>query len=421
MSYIDYVITGARNSASGRVSVALLPSEERDISTGEFEKMLRKNVGNVQGAESITYSSRGLRFGDNINVRYSHSDENVLVAVSEELKEKLRSYDGVADIDDTFDRGKKEIIFKVNEVGRKYGLTNAEVGRQVRAAFYGVEALKFQRGIDEVTVRVEYPDSEKKGLDNLMQMYIKTSSGMELPFYTVADYEWGQGFATINRTDRRQVVNITAAAEGNANPAEIMKELSGYFLPEQMAKYPGLTWKFEGEEERRQQSMSGIVKFMPIALLVMYALLAIPFGSYFQPIIVLIAIPFGLVGAVWGHMIMGMSLSLMSIFGMVAVAGVVVNDSLVLVDFINKFVDKTHLSIETVVNAAKRRFRPIIMTSLTTFFGLFPMILEKSLHAKFLIPMAVSLAFGVLFTTFVALILVPCVYMVLEDIKRLVK
>jgi len=417
-SYIDYVITGTRNSSNGRVNVALLPSEERDINTGEFEKLLRKTVGSVQGVESISYSSRGLRFGDNIDIRYSHSDEEVLVAVSEELKEKLRSYDGVVDIEDTFDRGKKEIKFRVNDVGKKYGLTNAEIGRQVRAAFYGVQALKFQRGIDEITVRVEYPEDEKMGLDNLMHMYIKTASSMELPFYMVADYEWGQGFATINRTDRRQVVNITASAEGGANPTEIMKELAASYLPEQMARHSGLTWKFEGEEERRQQSMSGIISFMPIALMIMYTLLAVPFGSYIQPIIVLLAIPFGLAGAVWGHLIMGMDLSMLSIFGMVAVAGVVVNDSLVLVDFINKFVDKAHMSVDVVVNAAKRRFRPILMTSLTTFFGLFPMILEKSLHAKFLVPMAVSLAFGVLFTTFVALILVPCLYMVIEDIKR---
>lgn len=417
-SYLDYIITGTRSSSSGRVSVALLPSEKRDISTGEFEKLLRKTVGRVQGVDSIVYSSRGLRFGDNIDIRYSHGDEEILIAVSEQLKERLRNYDGVVDIEDTFDRGKKEIKFKVNETGKKYGLTNAEIGRQVRAAFYGIEALKFQRGIDEVTVRVEYPDDEKMGLDNLMQMFIKTGSGMELPFYTVADYEWGQGFATINRTDRRQVVNVTASAEGTANPTEIMKELAASFLPEQMARYPGLHWKFEGEEERRQQSMSGIIKFMPIALMIMYTLLAVPFASYIQPMIVLLAIPFGLTGAVWGHMIMGMDLSMLSIFGMVAVAGVVVNDSLVLVDFINKFVDKAHLSVETVVSAAKRRFRPILMTSLTTFFGLFPMILEKSLHARFLVPMAVSLAFGVLFTTFVALILVPCVYMVLEDLKK---
>lgn len=420
-SYIDYVITGAASGSSGRVNVALLPSEERNITTSKFEQALRRNVGNVQGVESIVYSSRGLRFGANINVRYAHSDENVLKQASDEMKDVLSTYDGVTDIEDTFDRGKRELVFRVNDLGKKYGLTNEEIGRQVRAAFYGVEALKYQRGLDEVTVRVEYPDNEKTGLDNLMQMYIKTSSGMEVPFYMVADYERGQGLATINRTDRKQVVNVTASTEDQANPTEIMNKLTKTVLPEQMAKYPGLAWKFEGEEERRQQSMGGIIGFIPVAMLAMYALLAVPFRSYVQPIIVLLAIPFGLAGAVWGHMMMGFDISMMSIFGMVAVAGVVVNDSLVLVDFINKYVDKTHMSIETVIGAAKRRFRPILMTSLTTFFGLFPMILEKSTHAKFLVPMAVSLAFGVLFTTFVALILVPSIYMMIEDLKHLFK
>ncbi|MGD9807955.1 MAG: efflux RND transporter permease subunit [Deferribacterales bacterium] len=418
-SYIDYVITGAASGSSGRVSVALLPSEERDISTTKFEQLLRKNVGYVQGVESIIYTSSGLRFGDNINVRYAHSDEEILTKVSDEMKDALTGYDGVTDIEDTFDRGKKEIIFRVNDLGKKYGLTNEEIGRQVRAAFYGVEALKYQRGLDEVTVRVEYPENEKTGLENLMQMHIKTSTGMEIPFYMVAEYERGQGLATINRTDRKQVVNVTASTEAKANPTEIMNKLTETLLPEQMALYPGLSWKFEGEEERRQESIGGIVKFIPVAMLAMYALLAVPFRSYIQPVIVLTAIPFGLAGAVWGHMLMGFDISMMSIFGMVAVAGVVVNDSLVLVDFINKFVDKTHMSTATVIEAAKRRFRPILMTSLTTFFGLFPMILEKSTHAKFLVPMAVSLAFGVLFTTFVALILVPCIYMVIEDIKKI--
>jgi len=418
-SYIDYVISGAVTGSSGRVSVALLPSEERNIPTSKFEKMFRKNVGIVKGVESISYSSQGLRFGANINVRYAHSDQDVLVAASEEMKQKLRNYDGVIDIEDTFDKGKSELIFKVNEIGEKYGLTNNEIARQVRAAYNGVVAMKFQRLLDEVTVRVEYPDKEKQGIDNLMNMYIKSASGMEFPFYKVAEVKMGQGLATINRTDRRQVVNVTASAEGAANPTEIMKELESSILVDQIAKYPGLRWKFEGEEERRQEALGGILDFLPIALFIMYALLAVPFKSYVQPIIVLLAIPFGLAGAIWGHMLLGLSLSMMSIFGMVAVAGVVVNDSLVLVDFINKFVDKEHLSVENVVNAGKRRFRPILMTSLTTFGGLLPMILEQSTQAKFLVPMAVSLAFGVLFTTLVALILVPCVYMVVEDIKRL--
>lgn len=418
-SYIDFILTGAVSGSSGRVNVALLPSAERDISTGEFENMLRENVGLVHGVDSIVYSSKGLDFGENINVRYAHKDENVLIAVSDELKDKLSSYEGVIDIEDSFEQGKSELLFKVNELGKKYGFTNKEIGQQVRAAFYGTEALKFQRNLDEITVRVEYPDNEKLGIDNLMNMYVKTSSGIEVPFYMVADVEMGRGLASINRTDRKQVVNVTAGAEGTANPTEIMDEISAQLLPEQVAKYPGLQWSFGGEEERRQESMSGLISFIPVALLIMYALLAIPFRSYVQPIIVLLAIPFGLAGAIWGHMLLGMNISMLSLFGMVAVAGVVVNDSLVLVDFINKFVDKEHLSTKIIVNAAQRRFRPILMTSLTTFFGLFPMILEQSQDSKFLAPMAVSLAFGVLFTTIVALVLVPCIYMMVEDIKKL--
>lgn len=416
-SYIDFVISGNKSNSSGRVNIALLPSEERDISTSEFKSRLRKAVGNVPGVDSIVYTSSGLRFGDNLDIRYSHNDQDVLTKVSDEMKAKLGTYAGVSDISDTFEIGKSELKFKVNELGKEYGLTNTEIGSQVRAAFKGAVALKFQRGLDEVTVRVEYPDDEKVSLDNLMDMYIKTSGGNEFPFYMVAEYEYGVGLANIKRTDRKQVVNVTAAADGSANPAEIMADLSADFLPEQMAKYSGLTWRFEGEEERKQEALGGIIGFLPIALLIMYALLAIPFKSYVQPIIVLIAIPFGLAGAVWGHMLFRMDLSMMSVFGMIAVAGVVVNDSLVLVDFINKFVRAGQVDVATVIEAGKRRFRPILMTSLTTFFGLMPMMLETSTQAKFLVPMAVSLAFGVLFTTFVALILVPCIYMVIEDVK----
>jgi multidrug efflux pump subunit AcrB len=307
----------------------------------------------------------------------------------------------------------------VNELGKKYGLTNEEIGRQVRAAFYGVSAIKFQRGLDEVTVRVEYPEEEKKSIKNLMEMYIKTQSGMEVPFYKVAEISMGQGLASIKRTDRKQVINVTAMASDKTNPGEVMFDMEKSIIPELMATYPGLQWKYEGEEERKQQSIGGIVSFLPFAFLMMYALLAIPFKSYIQPVIVLLAIPFGLAGAIWGHMLLGMNLSIMSVFGMVAVAGVVVNDSLVLVDFINKYVKTHEMSVQTVIEAGKRRFRPILMTSLTTFFGLIPMILEKSIHAKFLVPMAVSLAFGVLFTTVVALVLVPCVYMVIEDIRSI--
>jgi multidrug efflux pump subunit AcrB len=338
------------------------------------------------------------------------------------MRSKLASYKGVVDIDDTFDRGKREMIFKVNELGKSYGLTNQEIARQVRAAFYGAEAMKFQRGLEEVTVRVQYPKSDKEDRKKLNNMFIRTSDGKEYPFYTVADVEEGSALASIERTDRKQVVNVTAMAASTANPAEIMRDLEATILPEMTKEYPGLTWAYGGEEEQKQESRKGLGKVMPLIFLIMYAMLAIPFRSYIQPVIVLMAIPFGLVGAIIGHMSVGIPISMMSIFGMVAVGGVVVNDSIVMVDFINRFSDSHgHVTRDTLIQAGMRRFRPILMTSLTTFFGLAPIILEKSVHAQLLIPMAVSLAFGVLFTTVIALCFVPSVYMILEDFKKLLK
>lgn len=419
---IKYIITGTASTGVANVAIALKPVEERSFSTKSFEDAMRKNLPHMPWTDSVTFSSLGMSFGANINVRFSHPDEDVLHEVSEKMRDKLASYRGIVDIDDTFDRGKREMVFKVNELGKSYGLTNQEVARQVRAAFYGAEAMKFQRGLEEVTVRVQYPKSDKEDRKKLDNMFIRTSDGKEYPFYTVADVEEGSALASIVRTDRKQVVNVTAMASPPANPAEIMRDMEATILPALTQEYPGLTWAYGGEEEQKQESRKGLGKVMPLICVIMYAMLAIPFRSYIQPVIVLMAIPFGLVGAVIGHMIVGIPISMMSIFGMVAVAGVVVNDSIVMVDFINRFAgNHGHVTMDALVQAGMRRFRPILMTSLTTFFGLAPIILEKSVHAQLLIPMAVSLAFGVLFTTVIALCFVPSVYMILEDFKKLLK
>ncbi len=419
-SFIEYLQTGTQSSGVARLAVALKPVEERPFSTKVFENTMKKNQPRIPGISSVTYNSLGMSFGANINVRFAHPDEAVLMEISDKMRAKLAGYSGISDIEDSFDEGKRELSFSVNSFGRSLGLTSDDVARQVRGAFYGVEAVKFQRGLNEVTVRVEYPDKDRKDTDNLMNMFIRTSDGREYPFYSVADMTETRGLASIIRTDRKQVVNVTASADKRANPAEVMRDLESSILPQLMAEYPGLTWKYEGEEEQKQESRKGLGKVMPLIALIMYSMLAIPFRSYIQPVIVMLAIPFGLVGAVLGHMILGLPISMMSVFGMVAVAGVVVNDSIVMVSFINQSArDKRHISPEIVIGAGMRRFRPILMTSLTTFFGLAPMILEKSTHAQILIPMAVSLAFGVLFTTFIALCFVPVVYMMLEDFKKL--
>lgn len=420
--FIKYIMTSMESTGVAKVAVALVPVEERPFATKEFENAMKANQPRMPWTTSVTYSSLGMNFGANINVRFAHPDTEALYAISERMKSKLAGYNGVSDIEDSFDEGKNEMSFSVNSFGKSVGLTSEEVARQVRSAFYGAEAIKFQRGLDEVTVRVEYPETDRKDADNLMNMFIKASDGKEYQFFKVASFTETRGLASITRTDRKQVINVTASADKPANPAEIMRDMEASILPELVEEYPGLTWKYDGEQEQKEQSKQGLDKVMPLVMVIMYALLAIPFRSYIQPVIVLLAIPFGLVGAVMGHLLLGLPVSMMSIFGMVAVAGVVVNDSIVMVDFINQHRgDRGHMTVAGVVNAGIRRFRPILMTSLTTFFGLAPIIMEKSTHAQILIPMAVSLAFGVLFTTAIALYFVPVVYLMIEDLKNLFK
>jgi multidrug efflux pump subunit AcrB len=295
-------------------------------------------------------------------------------------------------------------------------LTLADLGRQVRQAFYGEEAQRVQRGRDDVKVMVRYPAAERRSMGDLEHMRIRTPSGAEVPFSVAAHAEVGRGFASIQRKDRQKVVNVTADVDvKTANANEIIADLTASVLPEILADHPRVGYSLEGEQREQAETMSGLGSSFLFAMMMIYILLAIPFKSYTQPLIVMSAIPFGIVGAVWGHMILGMNLTMLSMFGVVALTGVVVNDSLVMVDFINKMRDRGKPIAEAIREAGAQRFRPILLTSVTTFLGLTPILLEKSLQAQFLIPMAVSLGFGVLFATFITLMLVPVLYLILND------
>ena len=301
------------------------------------------------------------------------------------------------------------------------GLSQLDLGRQVRQAFYGEEAQRIQRGRDEVRIMVRYPPEERRSLGDLEDMRIRTPAGVEVPFDEVAEVELGRGFSSIKRVDRARAINVTAdvdATQANAN--EVISDLEETFLSKVPERYPGVFYTWEGEQREQAETMEGMMSGYPLALLIIYALLAIPFRSYLQPFIVMSAIPFGLVGAIWGHVIMGMDLTILSMFGIVALSGVVVNDNLVMVVYINRFRDQGGKLMDAVREAGVARFRPILLTSLTTFVGLVPLILEESVQAKFLIPMATSLAFGVVFATTISLLLVPAGYLVLEDLKRLI-
>ena len=266
---------------------------------------------------------------------------------------------------------------------------------------------------------VRLPEERRSSLGGLEELRIRTPDGTEVPFATAASVHSSRGPSAIKRTNRRRVVNVTAdvdVTKGNSN--EVIADLEANVLPALLADYPEVRYSLAGEQEEQRETLTGLLRGFLFALLVIYALLAIPFRSYFQPLIVMSAIPFGLIGAIWGHVAMGIDLAILSFFGIVALTGVVVNDSLVLVDFINRAYRDQGLPLAKAIRVAGgSRFRPILLTSLTTFAGLTPLLLEKSMQAQFLIPMAVSLAFGVLFATFIILLLVPCLYAIQEDIK----
>ena len=297
-------------------------------------------------------------------------------------------------------------------------MSQADLARQVRQAFYGDEVQRLQRGRDDVKVMLRYPRDERRSIANLEQMRVRLPGGVEVPFVEAAGVTYGRGYESIRRIDRRRAVNVTAdvdAAIGNTQ--EINGKLETELLPQMQLEFPGIYWSFEGEKSEQAETLASLQYLYIIALIIIYALLAIPFSSYIQPLIVMAAIPFGLIGAVWGHVVMGMEVTILSGFGVVALTGVVVNDSLVMVDYVNRKRGIGLSEMESARQAGLARFRPILLTSLTTFAGLTPLLLEKSLQAKFLVPMGISLGFGVIFATVITLILVPAMYLILEDIR----
>ena len=409
------------SSASHLSDIALLltESEKRGVASADIERQWREAVGDVPGADSVTFVSNLVRFGKNIDIQLAHDDFEVLDIAIGRIKNALASYPGVSDLDDNYTRGKREIKLTLRPEARTLGITEADLGRQIRDAFYGAEALRLQRGRNEVRVMVRYPESDRKSLGNLESMRIRTRDGSEVPFSRAAFVKEGRGFSQINRTDRKRIINITGNIDNKvANAEEILLDLQNTILKDLTADFPGLIYNMEGEEKERKESMASIAKGFMMALLLIYTLLAIPFRSYMQPFIIMSAIPFGFVGAILGHLIMGKNLSILSMFGIVALTGVVVNDSLLLVNFVNEKRRAGMELMQAVVEAAQRRFRPIVLTSLTTSLGLTPIILEKSMQAQFLIPMAISLGFGILFATVITLLLVPSLYLILEDLLR---
>lgn len=407
------------SSHLGEVNIELAPSEERGtISSAKLATRWRELTGQIPDAVDLSFSASIFSPGAAFNLQLAGTSMEKLNEVASRVKERLSRYEGVFDITDSFRAGKQELRLNLKPDAEVLGVSKQMLARQVRQAFYGEEAQRIQRGRDDVKVMVRYPENDRRSLADLENLRIRTTAGAEVPFSEVAELDFGRGYANIVRVDRKRSVNVTADVDPTkANAAEIVREMEQGFLPQLMAEFPGTSYSFEGERREQQETMGGVFNGLILAMVIIYALLAIPFRSYVQPLIVMCAIPFGMVGAVWGHLFLGMDLTVLSMFGIVALAGVVVNDSLVMVDFINREVDAGDSILHAIREAGAARFRPIMLTSVTTFAGLTPLLLEKSLQAQFLIPMAVSLGFGVMFATFITLLIVPCGYLVLEDFK----
>ena len=402
----------------GEVTLELAPAEERTLTSPEIARRWREKVGVVPDANELVFSSSLFSTGEAINVQFSGPSLDDLQEAAETLKLRLADYPGVFDIADSFEAGKQELKLEITREAEIAGLTLGDVARQVRQAFYGQEAQRVQRGREELRVMVRYPEEERRSLENLETLRIRTPGGTEIPFSVAGDVQLGRGFAEIQRTDQKRTVNVTADVDlERANANEVIADLRATLLPELLDRYPGLRYSLEGNQQQQRETVGGLQRGFLFALVAIYGLLAVPFRSYIQPFIVMLAIPFGLIGAIWGHIFMGLDLTVLSGFGIVALTGVVVNDSLVMVDFINRAYRSGTPLDQAIRESGARRFRPILLTSLTTFVGLLPLLLEKSLQAQFLIPMATSLAFGVLFATVIILFLVPLSYILVEEIK----
>ncbi len=415
------MITGPTDTHVGQMIIELHKSEKRALAAPVLAAKWRKTIGEIPMMQTLKFQATAAsRPGKPIEIELAGNDYDQLAEAAEEVKAFLEGYPSVFSIFDSHASGKQEIQLKLKPSAQTLGVTQADLASQVRTAFYGAEAQRIQRDQEDIRVMIRYPREERTSAANLENLRIRTPDGREIPFHEVAEAKIGKGFSIIQRTNRKRILLVSADLDlKSGDLKKINTAAKENLVPELQAKYPGIYFEIKGDmSEAFKDNMALLFSFL-LAMVAMYGLMAIPFRSYIQPMIIMSVIPFGVVGAILGHFILGHSISQLSIFGIVALAGVVVNDSLVLVDYINKCRDEGENMIEIIRHAGGARFRPILLTTLTTFVGLMPVLMEKSLQAQFLIPMAISLSFGVLFATLITLFLIPCLYMVLEDIKAL--
>lgn len=399
----------------------LKKGETRELDGVEISEAWRSNIPELPGVKKLDINaSTGLGGGAPISFQLSGRNMQALNDATKELKAELLDYEGLYDISDSASSGRQEITLAVKPGAEALGISLSDLAQQVRWSFYGYEAQRILRGKEEIKVMVRYPKEDRRSIGHLEQMRIRTANGTEVPFSSVATISIGEGVSSIVRIDGQRSITVQASVnKDKIEPGKVIEDIEKNYLPNLLAKYPNVNSKLAGEAKEEGEAKVGLIKGIFFALFAIYALMAIPLKSYAQPLIIMSVIPFGVIGAIFGHFVMGLSLSILSMFGITALIGVVVNDSLVMVDFVNQSRAAGHHIKSSVIQAGCSRFRPIILTSLTTFFGLVPILMETSLQAQILIPMAASIAFGILFSTVITLFLVPSLYVIGSDVTAI--
>jgi len=406
-----------QGDTGGMIFVEMPQDEHRPFNGDDISERWRERVGEIPGVKELTFSDADhLGGGPPLSFELSGSDYVTLEKAAAELETKLAEYEGIYDIRNSSTSGGEEIRLRIKPAAEALGLTISALGRQVRQAFYGEEAQRIQRGKDELKVMVRYPIEERRSIADLENMRIRTPAGDEVPFESVAETSFGKGYSTITRLNRKRTVTVSADIDPEiVEPAKIIKSISEEYIPKLLARHPGVSYGLEGASREEADFVRNLTLASIAALCFIYALIAIPLRSYSQPLVIMSVIPFGAIGAILGHLIMGEAVSMFSLFGLVALAGVVVNDSLIMVDFVNTALEEGTPLEQAIIESGTKRFRAIVLTSVTTAAGLMPIMLEGSLQAQYVIPMAISLSFGIVFATIITLFLVPALYMLQLD------
>ena len=414
---IEHIGMWTPSDTSAQAFVELPFDENRPFTTKEVSAMWRERVGEMPGLKELKFMAVGhIGGGAPISFRLNGNNMDMLEAAAAELADEVAQFEGVFDVVNSADQGAEEIKLTIKPEAEALGLTMSSLGRQVRQAFYGEEAQRIQRGKDELKVMVRYPEEQRRSIADLENMRIRTPAGDEVPFYSVAEVSFGESYSSIRRQDRQRTVTVSANIDPErVEPQEVIRSIRENFIPDLLTRHPGVSFDLEGASEEERNFIRNLSIASVAAFFLIYALIAIPLHSYGQPLIIMSVIPFGFIGAVLGHIVMGKAISMFSMFGLIALAGVVVNDSLVMVDFINRARERGSDIRTAVIESGTQRFRAIVLTSFTTAAGLLPIMTETSMQAQFVIPMAISLGFGILFATVITLFLVPSLYLLQID------